>query len=120
MKRFALALLPFLLLGCSVYRSEGRRYLEEYALDPNVIEQKFFQGCTTNNEVSSYSPWSSDERALTYVAHSDPARLRVIPLKQQQQDMACDFQFTSAQELSQLAELSIQISIAKTNGSAPN
>lgn len=111
---FTLIACSILFSGCSVYQSDGRKYLEKQAFERAASASLLnaWQGCNrdqsdqsavtevhSQNENSQIEEgWTTLGEGPTYVAtvsESDDFRLRIRTYS----DFHCDFQFESAQAL---------------------
>ncbi|NJL26295.1 MAG: hypothetical protein HC902_14865, partial [Calothrix sp. SM1_5_4] len=96
-----LCCLGFLLLGaCSIYQSEGRKFLEKQAYEfAGKTAQANLLGCQSHTVVGSdWAHMSDSPLAQVYVSESESFELRVFPVEAED-GFACDYRFSSAQEM---------------------
>jgi hypothetical protein len=95
---FWLYLIIFLLVGCSVYESSGRKFLESQALQyAGYQAQANLVSCKHETATTTWLMFESNERAQVYVFDGDSFQMRVEPLEDR--TFSCFFKFSSAEEL---------------------
>ena len=103
-----LILLSTFLFGCSVYRSEGRKFLEKYALEyENAAATANLLGCSRSIETSGYRVMSEGEAVDVLQSEADANNLRIVS----HATHACDFQFGSAQEIEDRLTSAIELTL---------
>ncbi|MGE4132438.1 MAG: hypothetical protein AB7F86_12420 [Bdellovibrionales bacterium] len=104
--KYLFSLVAFMTLSaCSVYQSEGRKFLEKQAFEYTGASA-YLQGCSSG-KVASGALISSSATTLSYQA-SEPA-FHLSVFSRAQTDFACDFQFSSQSELEELAPAAVEL-----------
>src|SRR4051812_26140129 len=98
LRLFQCLLLVSMLAGCSVYESDGRKYLETDGIGLYERTKTFnFSGCNTNPSTRAWVRFEKDSRADVSVSDDNSFDMKVVPSGETQ--YACYFHFTSAQEM---------------------
>ena len=98
MKHFFLVCSLAAVTGCSLYESDGRKFLESNAFGyAGVGAQANLQGCNRPENQTNWVLMSQDDRAELYSAESETYQMRVA-LKDNS-NFNCDFSFKSAREM---------------------
>lgn len=107
LSRFPLLISVSLLTGCSVYQSDGRKFLEKQAFEfagVNAAANVTNCGYASSeviNQTSEAKLWTLSEKGEnteTYVSESTEFAMKVLTTGESP-SYGCDFQFSSAQEM---------------------
>jgi hypothetical protein len=115
---FLLVMLFFLLpLSCSVYRSDGRKFLESDLGTIGVSVQAYVQACDRSaSDDDKWQPLENGDQAELFKTDDGNYDLRVIPLADQ--NFHCDYRFPSPNEMSKKIDDAIEYTLEQLN-SAP-
>ena len=93
--------LPFVCLGCSLYRSDGREQLEKNAL--HLAAQANLTGCSEELGQTDWPLSSSTEDAEVYTLDVD------MLVKLKESSFGCTYTFTSTEEMNSKTESAIAL-----------
>lgn len=117
--RFSLTILSIAALAaCSVYQSEGRKFLEKQAFEYAGVEaQPNLKGCAAYSSSQGLTEIHSDARAV--VLQSAPLEIRVVPQvdatgKPVQSPYSCDYGFTTPEEQNSKLDPAIELSLRQS------
>jgi hypothetical protein len=118
--------LPFLLsiaslvtiTSCSVYRSDGRKFLESGLSTVGVSVQSNWIGCDRLPDVvpGMWEAFESTEQVNVLKGEGELFDMRVIPWRDS--DFHCDYRFTSAEEMYKKTEAAIAHTLEQFQPSA--
>jgi len=94
--------------GCSVYQSDGRKFLEKQVADfSGVSAQQNLFSCedASTSTTDQWIVWRQESNSELYRNPSDPQLLRVMVMPAH----TCDFRFLSDEELNQKIPSAIEI-----------
>lgn len=105
--------LIFSLCACSVYQSDGRKFLEKnayaFAGVSALQAQPYLLSC--QNEPAA-APWVEQSRTSeAEIFENEGFALRIQPL--QATDFTCDYLFSSAQQLVEMTDNAVALTMAK-------
>jgi hypothetical protein len=106
-----LILLTSLLTGCSLYRSDGRIYLENNGVQlANIaVANGDFAGCSKQPPTTDWVPFENNDEASVFSAENGEFDLRVV--RTSDPEYSFYFHFTSAQEMYAKSASAIDISL---------
>jgi hypothetical protein len=97
--------------GCSLYQSDGRKFLEKQALDyAGVSAQTNLQGCANETMSEDWQKASETEDAVVLISDKEEFLMRVMPTARQD-GYVCSFKFASAQEMVERTDSAIAITL---------
>ena len=119
--RRLLFILPFvgLLAGCSVYRSQGRQFLESNGLQPfgsNNFAASNVVDCNREQTTAAWVMLQKTQNAEIFALEGEDYQMRVNPMIDD--SFNCYFRFSSAQEMYQKTGAAVDLTLAELN-SAP-
>jgi hypothetical protein len=104
------------LSACSIYQSDGRKFLEKQAYEfAGVDAQQNLLGCQSGSD-SSAGQWtqlSHTQLARVFVHETDDFELRVVPITSDDSAFSCDYGFTSAQEMFEKTPAAVDLTILR-------
>ena len=104
-------LIPFL-LGCSVYQSDGRKFVESQGLQwAGYSALANLQTCDHELSRPAWLMIESNPRADLYVYEGDGYQMRVQPV--QDETFSCYYRFASAQELYEKTSDAVALTMTK-------
>ncbi|MGE0528797.1 MAG: hypothetical protein AB7G93_14745 [Bdellovibrionales bacterium] len=113
---FRLAVLIFSIWvtsACSLYQSEGRKFLEKEAFEfAGAAAQAHLTGCDSSPMGPHWILLQSTSLAQVYANEGDGFQLGVLPLSEDESLFNCRFQFESAQEMYEQTAAAIDLTIA--------
>jgi hypothetical protein len=86
------------LSGCSLYQSDGRKFLEKQALQFSRAAAANLQSCGAGALSEEWLKTSEDERVEVYASDARDFALRVVP-RTSDGVYSCTYQFESVQEM---------------------
>jgi hypothetical protein len=100
----------FSLCACSVYESEGRKFLEQQGLQfAGVAAQANLLSCSHDAPTSAWVLLEKTEKAQAYARESETYDLRVVPATDS--TYSCYYRFSSAQEMYEKTPDAIDLTI---------
>jgi hypothetical protein len=115
---FSLALLLLPLCACSLYQSEGRKFLEKQAFEyAGVSAQANLLSCQSSAANDRFRLIRTETRALVYAHPEKPLQIRVVPLVDRRYD--CDYGFTTDEELDAKVSSAIELTLQHLSSEAP-
>ena len=105
-----------LLTGCSLYESQGRKFLESQAIEfASSAAYANLLNCDTAPSTTAWILFEKNDRAELFTTDNESFELRVTPVLRKQ--FSCYFRFGSAQEMyeksSAATELTLHQSLAE-------
>lgn len=98
--------------ACSLYQSEGRKFLEKQAFEfAGASAQQFQTACNNEGSSRAWVKISETAHATVFVHDSDGFELRVFPIDDPS-GFHCDYSFPSAQEMFEKTEAAVDLTIA--------
>lgn len=110
--RTLLAISTIMLLGaCSLYQSAGRKFLEQQAFEfSGAAAQAHLVGCGQPTVGGSWMKMSQTPAATVYAHETGDFEMRVLPTESEH--FACDYRFSSAQEMYEKTNAAIDLTVA--------
>lgn len=123
--RFSLILAILFLSACSVYRSDGRKFLEKRAYEYSGVEA-YREQCLAPVPTAGFALIHGSEHAEVYALEPNDksqSRMRVATPNAGQSPVGtspygCDYGFTNQQELSSKMAPAIEQTVDRSNSSA--
>lgn len=101
----------FLILGgCSLYQSEGRKFLEKQAIQFSRASAANLQSCGLEPVGEEWLKASEDERAGVYSSETREFALKIVP-RGESGVFSCTYQFTSVQEMIERTDSAIELTV---------
>jgi hypothetical protein len=102
-----------MLSACSIYESQGRKFLEENASTSGcpscVSAQANLLSCDRNPSTTAWTPLESNPRANLWASEGENFELRVSPTDDTEYN--CYFRFSSAQEMYAKSDSAIALTL---------
>jgi len=96
---FSFLAISSLISACSVYQSDGRKFLEKQAYEYAGVEAHLM-GCQASAGATGTKLIQADGRAEIYSLDDQPLQIRVIPVEMEKpRAFSCDYGFTTTDEL---------------------
>ncbi len=100
------------LSACSVYQSEGRKFLEKQAYEFAGVQANLLS-CQKVQATDGLTRIHGEARANIYSSSSQPLVMRVVPLGDR--PYSCDYGFTTADEMSSKFSPAIGLTLHNLN-----
>lgn len=98
--------------ACSIYESDGRKYLEQHAYQfAGVSAQANLLGCQLQSQSTDWVEQSQTPNAR--ILENDGFELRIEP--KANPEYGCEFRFSSAQELVEKTNAAIEYTLARSS-----
>lgn len=115
MRLFSALFAILALSACSIYRSDGRKFLETQAFEyAGTNAQSNLQGCQIAAPLSQWVQMSQTPLARIFVHDNDSFELRIQPTETSV-DFSCDYQFGSAQEMFEKTSAAVDLTLSRLN-----
>lgn len=108
---FSLAAIALTLSACSIYRSDGRKFLEKRAYEYSGVEA-YREYCAGTAETTGLNVIGGDSRAQLYAlapTTESSNRMRVVPLGDR--PYSCDYGFTTPEQMTSLMDPAIGLTV---------
>lgn len=113
---FSFLILSGMLSACSIYQSDGRKFLEKQAFEyAGVQAQENLLGCRQAPGVHGFNLFHSEARALIFRSEMKPLEIRVVPLGHR--PYGCDYGFANEEELNADLTPAIELTLRQLQGS---
>jgi hypothetical protein len=122
-------ILAAILTGCSVYQSDGRKFLESQAIQFSEAKANLTSCGSNPVNAEKWNFLENEDRAEIMVATGDSFELRVIPIlrapghsevstpaNRSEQPFSCEFRYNSAQEMYEKMSPSIEFCLHLSPG----
>jgi hypothetical protein len=96
--------------GCSLYQSDGRKFLEKQALQFSRAAATNLQSCGAEPLSEEWLKTSEDERVEVYASDARDFTLRVVP-RTTDGVYSCTYQFASVQEMIERTDSAVDLTL---------
>jgi hypothetical protein len=113
LRRFSILILSSFAIGCSLYQSESRKFLEKQAFEyAGVAAQENLVGCPGDIADAEWTLSEDTEDARLYLNDAQEFEMQVIP-NRGDTTFKCVYRFASAQEMVEKTQAAIDLTLAK-------
>ncbi len=111
LRRFVLLLILPAISACSIYQSEGRKFLEKNAYEYSNVSALNLQSCSYGSVSSEWLEFSSTPTSTAFTSDQNEFALLIVSHAQNTPSFACQFQFSSAQEMVERTEAASELTL---------
>jgi len=114
MRKLFVLSIATILSSCSLYQSEGRKFLEQQGFEyAGVSAQAYLRDCQEAKPTEGWVKLTETPLARVYVHETDSFEMRVLPNQDNLSDFHCDYQFPSAKDMMEQTSAAIDLTLAE-------